>query len=40
VIELRKIVFNMLHTWIVAYHSLLVSNLADFLNFCRLFSLY
>jgi predicted metallo-beta-lactamase superfamily hydrolase len=38
VTELRKIVFNTLYTWIAAHHSLLVSNFADFLNFCRSFS--
>lgn len=32
--ELRKIVFNTLHNWIAAHHSLLVSIVADFLTFC------
>jgi hypothetical protein len=30
VTELRKIMFNTLHIWIVAHHNLLVSNFADF----------
>jgi hypothetical protein len=36
--ELWKIVFNTLHNWIAAHHSLLVSNFADFLNSCSSFS--
>jgi hypothetical protein len=37
VIELRRIMFNTLYTWLLAHHSLLFSSFADFLNFCSYF---
>jgi hypothetical protein len=38
-IELRKFVLYTLYTWMVAYHTLLFANIADFLTFCHSFSL-
>jgi hypothetical protein len=37
VLELWRIMFNILYTWI-AHHSLLVSSFVGFLNFCSSFS--
>jgi hypothetical protein len=33
VVELKRIMFNALYTWIAAHHSLLFSSFSDFLNF-------
>jgi len=36
VLELRKLLFNTLHLWIAAHHSLIASTFADFLKLCSL----
>jgi hypothetical protein len=36
-LELKKMLFQSLYTWIVAFNSLLVSDFSGFLEFCPSF---
>jgi hypothetical protein len=38
-LELKKMLFQSLYTWIVAFNSVLVSNLSDFFEYCSSFSI-
>jgi hypothetical protein len=38
VVELKKIIFNSLYTWIAAHNSFLFSSFSNFLNLCSSFS--